>query len=161
MLIKCKDPRKCRFYAEYLNHKNSNEFPQFAPDNPQNCIRNVNAFLKEKYCNTSDNSFGFFDTTAEEALNNEINELEIIAGQAILPEESFLWLKTDELATFFTWTTIYLSKEDHTNLPETNHNSSEIKNGIEVRKIRTVTNETLNTYKKAIFRIIHHPITNE
>ncbi|MEQ4130866.1 hypothetical protein ABNU77_24565, partial [Escherichia coli] len=20
MLIKCKDPRKCRFYAEYLNH---------------------------------------------------------------------------------------------------------------------------------------------
>ena len=39
------------------------------------------------------------------------NELEIIAGQAILPEESFLWLKTDELATFFTWTTIYLSKD--------------------------------------------------
>lgn len=48
MLIKCKDPRKCRFYAEYLNHKYPNEFPQFAPDNPQNCIRNVNAFLKEK-----------------------------------------------------------------------------------------------------------------
>lgn len=21
MLIKCRDPRKCRFYAEYLNHK--------------------------------------------------------------------------------------------------------------------------------------------
>ncbi|MCF3281376.1 hypothetical protein L1Z99_23260, partial [Escherichia coli] len=46
MLIKCKDPRKCRFYAEYLNHKYPNEFPQFAPDNPQNCIRNVNLFLK-------------------------------------------------------------------------------------------------------------------
>lgn len=58
MLIKCKDPRKCRFYAEYLNHKYPNEFPQFAPDNPQNCIRNVNLFLKEKYCDTSNNSFG-------------------------------------------------------------------------------------------------------
>ncbi len=161
MLIKCKDPRKCRFYAEYLNHKNSNEFPQFAPDNPQNCIRNVNAFLKEKYCNTSNNSFGVFGSTAEEVLSKEINELEIIAGQAILPEESFLWLKTDELATFFTWTTIYLSKEDHTNFPEINHNSSGIKNGIEVRKRRTVTDETLNTYKKVTFRIIHHPITNE
>lgn len=149
MLIKCKDPRKCRFYAEYLNHKYPNEFPQFAPDNPQNCIRNVNAFLKEKYCNTSNNSFGVFGSTAEEALSKEINELEIIAGQAILPEESFLWLKTDELATFFTWTTIYLSKEDHTNFPEINHNSSGIKNGIEVRKRRTVTDETLNTYKKS------------
>ncbi|MDA6889883.1 transcriptional regulator, partial [Escherichia coli] len=105
MLIKCRDPRKCRFYAEYLNHKYPNEFPHFAPDNPQNCIRNVNLFLKEKYCNVSPPPFGTFGTTEEEALNNEINELEIIAGQAILPEESFLWLKTDELATFFTWTT--------------------------------------------------------
>ncbi|NNR85066.1 transcriptional regulator [Escherichia coli] len=149
MLIKCRDPRKCRFYAEYLNHKYPNEFPHFAPDNPQNCIRNVNLFLKEKYYKASNNSFGVFGSTAEEALNNEINELEIIAGQAILPEESFLWLKTDELATFFTWTTIYLSKEDHTKFPKINHNSSGIKNGIEVRKIRTVTDETLNTYKKS------------
>ena len=94
MLIKCKDARKCRFYAEYLNHKYPNEFPQFAPDNPQNCIRNVNAFLKEKYCNTSDNSFGLFGTATEEALNNEINELEIIAGQAILPEESLVMTPT-------------------------------------------------------------------
>lgn len=53
MLIKCRDPRKCRFYAEYVNHKYPNEFPHFAPDNPQNCIRNVNLFLKEKYCNVS------------------------------------------------------------------------------------------------------------
>ncbi|MEM5284004.1 hypothetical protein V5021_24805, partial [Escherichia coli] len=44
---------------------------------------------------------------------------------------------------------IYLSKEDHTNFPKINHNSSGIKNGIEVRKIRTVTDETLNTYKKS------------
>ncbi|MFV2301198.1 hypothetical protein ACNIS3_25775, partial [Escherichia coli] len=75
-----------------MNHKYPNEFPQFAPDNPQNCIRNVNSFLKEKYYKASNNSFGVFGSTAEETLSKEINELEIIAGQAILPEESFLWL---------------------------------------------------------------------
>lgn len=81
MLIKCKDPRKCRFYAEYLNHKYPNEFPQFAPDNPQNCIRNVNSFLKEKYYKASNNSFGVFGSTAEEKPAKKLMNLKLLQGR--------------------------------------------------------------------------------
>lgn len=81
MLIKCKDPRKCRFYAEYLNHKYPNEFPQFAPDNPQNCIRNVNSFLKEKYYKASNNSLVFLVRLQKKLSAKKLMNLKLLQGR--------------------------------------------------------------------------------
>ncbi|WP_370550514.1 transcriptional regulator [Edwardsiella tarda] len=135
VVIKCKDPRICRFYADYLNNKYPNEFPQYEPNNAENCLRNINDFLKEKYPPDCD----FLQFNFRSQLKKEINDLEIASGIAILPENTFLWLKNDEHATFFTWARIYTENGNYT----TFHDESKI----EVRKRRANVSDKLNTYK--------------
>lgn len=98
--VRSKDGRVCRFYAQYLANKYPGEFPTYDPGNAENCLRNVNAFLEKKY-------------TFEVSHNQEVNEIEIMAGYAILPDEAFSWLKNNEQATFYLWAVIYLDTNNY------------------------------------------------
>ena len=127
--VRSKDGRVCRFYAQYLAHKFPGEFPACDPGNAENCLRNVNSFLEDKY-------------TLEFLHNLEVNELEIMAGYAILPDEAFAWLKNNERATFWLWAVIYLDTHNHAPFIFPNPEPSPI------RKPAWQTNNTkLNTYK--------------
>ncbi|OVZ78998.1 transcriptional regulator [Yersinia kristensenii] len=99
--VRSKDWRVCRFYAQYLDNKYPGEFPEHDPGNAENCLRNINVFLEKKH------TFTF-------SHNQEVNDLEIMAGYAILPEEAFSWLKNNERATFYLWAVIYLDTQNHT-----------------------------------------------
>lgn len=126
--VRSKDARVCWFYVKYLTYKFPREFPDCDPGNPENCLRNINDFLENKY-------------TFEVLHNQEVNELEIMAGYAILPEEAFSWLKNNDRATFYLWVLIYLDTENHAQF--INHDPIS-----PIRKRSWDNNSTkLNTYK--------------
>ncbi|QUT15070.1 transcriptional regulator [Rahnella inusitata] len=139
--VKSKDWRVCRFYAQCLDNKYPGEFPAYDPGNADNCLRNVNTFLDNKY------QFDFLH-------NQEVNNLEIMAGYAILPEAAFSWLKNNELAAFFVWAKMYIDTEDHSHFLSTDRDNGR------VRKTTFRTESPrLNTYQS--LRLGDSPSTHQ